>query len=170
VRNRLTVLVVAGLIGLVGVLIAMLECGTLRAPAPREAAPTREASSQRTPSPTVRTPGPRPALPAVAPPSPLVAERPSAAAGTKIVLTQIKVQKYVDEAYPAWVRAHPGAECPHQLSELNEYMDDKDPNDAWGRPIRMQCVALPTGGKGIKLVSSGRDAEFRSEDDIKFGP
>jgi hypothetical protein len=165
-----TVLVVAGIIGLLGVLVAMFERRTVREPAPQQVAPGREGSSQRAPSATVRTPGPRPALPPAAPAHAALAERPSARAETKLVLTQIKAQKYVDEAYPAWLRAHPGGECPRQLIELNDYMDDKDVNDAWGRPMRMQCVPLPTGAKGIKVVSSGRDAEFRSEDDIRFGP
>ena len=99
----------------------------------------------------------------------LAAERPSARNETRIVLTQIKLQKYVEEAYPKWQRAHPGQECPHQVIELTEYIDDKDANDAWGRPLRMRCgEALGSGAKGIRMISLGRDGE-RSEDDIKFG-
>jgi hypothetical protein len=163
--------VIAGsIIGLVAVLIAMFECGAFRRPVSEDAAPNRKVVSEPAPSPTERAPVPRPALPEVTPANTAPAERPSARAETKLVLTQIKVQKYVDEAYPAWLRAHPGMECPRKLIELNEYMDDKDANDAWGRPLRMRCgAALGSGAKGIKVTSFGRDGEA-SEDDIKFGP
>jgi hypothetical protein len=170
-----TVLLVAGIVTLVGVLVAMFEYGPLRRPVPGDAAPSREVSHQRARSPTERAAVARPVLPEAAPDSSAPAsaapaERPSTRAETKLVLTQIKVQKYVDEAYPAWLRAHPDKECPRQLIELNEYMEDKDANDAWGRPLRMFCGATLAGGaKGIKVVSRGRDGET-SEDDIKFGP
>jgi len=108
-------------------------------------------------------------LPQTAPANAAPADRPSTRAETKLVLTQIKVQKYVEEAYPAWLKAHPGEECPRQLIELNEYMEDKDTNDTWGRPMRMRCGAAPGSGvKGFKVISLGRDGEV-SEDDIKFG-
>jgi type IV secretory pathway VirB10-like protein len=166
-----SVLVVAGIIiGLVGVLVAMFECGALRRPVPEDAAPSRAVSTQRAPSPMERTPVPRPALPQAAPANAEPAVRPSARAVTKLVLTQIKVQKYVEEAYPAWLQAHPGEDCPRKLIELNEYMEDKDANDAWGRPLKMFCSrALKSGAKGIKVISLGRDGEQGSEDDIKFG-
>lgn len=83
-------------------------------------------------------------------------------------LTQIKVQKYVREAYPAWLQAHPGQTCPHRLIELNEFMDDSDANDAWGRPLKMFCGSdLPAGANRIEVLSLGRDAEEGTEDDIK---
>jgi hypothetical protein len=158
--------VVVGTIGLAGLLVARFECGARRRL--EDAAPAREVSSQRAPSPTQRTPVPRPELPQAPPIVEAPAERPSARAETKLVLTQIKVQKYVEEAYPAWRRAHPGQECPHRLIELTDYMEDKDANDGWGRPLRMFCGAvLPSGAKGIKVISYGRDGEA-SEDDIRF--
>ena len=154
-------------IALVGALVAMLECGSLGRPEP--AAPDREVSRQPVPSPTERTPVPRPALPQAAPGNAAPAETPAARAETKLVLTQIKVQKYVEEAYPAWLRAHPGKECPRQLIELSEYMEDKDVKDAWGRPLRMVCGTAPqSGATRIKVTSLGRDGEV-SEDDIRFG-
>lgn len=114
---------------------------------------------------------PRPALPQAQPAAPAPAEPRSVGVGVaeaKRKLTQSKVQKYVHEAYPAWLRAHPGEECPHQLIELNEYMEDKDANDAWGRPLRMFCGAARwAGAKTIEVISLGRDAEARTEDDIK---
>ena len=83
-------------------------------------------------------------------------------------LTQIKVQRYVHDAYPAWRQAHPGKECPQRLIELNEFMDDSDANDAWGRPLKMFCGEdLAVGAKGIEVLSLGRDAEQGTEDDIK---
>jgi hypothetical protein len=161
-------LVGAGIIVvLVGGLVAVFEFGALGRSEP--AAPDREVSTERVASPAARTPVPQPALPRAAPGNAAVVERPSARAENKLVFTQIKAQKYVEEAYPAWLKAHPGKDCPRKLIELNEYMDDKDVNDAWGRPMRMTCGAdLPSGAKGFKVVSYGRDGE-RSEDDIKFG-
>jgi len=160
--------VIAGiLVGLVGVLGAILECDALRRPAPEDPAPGREVAHQRARPPSGRTPVPRPALPQASPASAIPAERPSTRAETKLVLTQIKAQKYVEEAYPAWRKAHPGMECPRRLIELNAYMDDKDDNDAWGRRMKMQCGTASSGGTAFKVISYGRDGE-RSEDDIRF--
>jgi hypothetical protein len=147
-----------------------------------EAEPDRQVSGQRAPDPTERTPVPRPALPQAVPPvlpqaqpvepapaEPLSRGRlvPGATAANR-KFTQSKVQKYVHEAYPAWLRAHPGEECPHQLIELNEYMDDKNANDAWGRPLKMLCGAHRwAGAKRIEVISRGRDAEAGTEDDIR---
>lgn len=84
------------------------------------------------------------------------------------MVTQIRVQKYVEEAYPAWRKAHPGQECPHQLTELTEYTEDKGTSDAWGRPLRMVCGPSPqSGATHFKVISYGRDGEV-SEDDIRF--
>lgn len=135
------------------------------------AAPSREVSSQHAPSPTERTPVPRPALPQAKPAEPASAQPRFVGVGAAEAnrkLTQIKVQKYVREAYPAWLQAHPGQECPHRLIELNEYMEDSDANDAWGRPLKMFCGEdLAAGAKGIEVLSLGRDAEEGTEDDIK---
>jgi hypothetical protein len=158
-------LVVAGVVvALAAALLAMFGRGAPRPP--DDAAPGREAARQPSPSPIERAPAPQPALPQ--PPHTTPAERPSARAETKIVVTQMRVQKYVDEAYPAWRHAHPGKECPGHLTELTEYTDDKDTNDAWGRPLRMVCGPTPqSSATHIKVISYGRDAEV-SEDDIKF--
>jgi hypothetical protein len=163
-------LVAGGLIVGSAVLVATLERGAFRRSVPEDAAPGRKVLSA--PSQKERTPVPPPSLPAPSSPAPsnaALAERPSARSETKLVLTQIKAQKYVEEAYPAWRRAHPGQDCPQKLIELNEYMEDKDANDAWGHPMRMRCSATQeSGAKGIKVTSYGRDGE-RSEDDIRFG-
>lgn len=138
-----------------------------------DAAPGREVSSQGAPSRTEQDRPARPALPQAQPAEPAPARPRSVGVGAAEAnrkLTQIKVQKYVHEAYPAWLRAHPGEECPHQLIELNEYMEDKDANDAWGRPLKMLCrAALSGGAKRLKVISLGRDAERGTEDDITAG-
>jgi hypothetical protein len=137
-----------------------------------QAEPGREVASQRALLPAERTPVARPALPQARPAEPAAPAEPRSmgvgAAEANLKLTQIKVQKYVHEAYPAWRQAHPGKECPQRLIELNEYMADSDANDAWGRPLKMFCGEdLAVGAKGIEVLSLGRDAEEGTEDDIK---
>ncbi len=139
--------------------------------------PSREVSSQRAPSSTEQHRAARPALPQAKPAEPAPAQPQLdgyprfvgvGAAEANRKLTEIKVQKYVHEAYPAWRHAHPGKECPQRLIELNEYMEDKDANDAWGRPLKMFCGEDRwRGAKGIEVISLGRDAEAGTEDDIK---
>jgi hypothetical protein len=151
------------------VVIAGFECGALRRPAHEDAAPGREVSSQRAPSPTAQAAVPRPALPQANPVEPSPAERPldTITGEDKRTRTNIKVDRYVHEAYPAWRQAHPGQECPKQLSELNEYIHESDAKDGWGRSLRMYCGAARWAGKKrIEVISSGRDAQLRTEDDI----
>jgi hypothetical protein len=167
-RRRIVLVVAAVILGLVGGLVAMFEWGSPGQPVSEGVVPEREVSSQRARSPAKRTAMPQLAAPQEGPASAAPGERASGRNETKIVLTQIKVQKYVEEAYPAWLRAHPGQECPRKLIELSEYMEDKDIHDAWGRPLRMRCGTALRSGKGIRVMSLGRDGET-SEDDIKFG-
>ena len=168
---RIALVVGAALVALV--VIAGFELGAFRGPAHEDAAPSRE----RAPSPTAQAaaqrPAPRPALPQAQPQANPVeppAERPSLGAITgedKRTRTHIKVDRYVHEAYPAWREAHPGQECPKQLSELNEYIHESDAKDGWGRPLRMYCGAARWAGKKrIEVISPGRDAQIRTEDDI----
>lgn len=153
------------------VLDAMYECGALRRPVHDDAQPGRDVSRQRALSPTEHNRAARPALPQAQPAEPAPAQPRFVGVGAAEAnrkLTQIKVQKYVHEAYPAWLRAHPGQACPHRLIELNEFMEDSDANDAWGRPLKMFCGEdLAAGAKGIEVISLGRDAEDGTEDDIK---
>jgi hypothetical protein len=173
VDPRTVLVVTAVILGPVVVLVAMFESGALRRPMHEDAEPSREISSRLAPSPAERKPVPRPALPQAqpAPAEPAPAEPRSVGVGAAEAqrkLTQSKVQKYVHQAYPAWLRAHPGEECPHRLIELNEYMEDKNAKDAWGRPLRMFCGAARwAGAKRIEVISLGRDAEAGTEDDIK---
>jgi hypothetical protein len=172
-----TVLVAAVILGLVVVagFVHLVQGGDA---GEDDAAPGREVASQRAPSPTERKPVARPALPQARSAEPVQATPAEPApAGPRFVgvgaaeanrkLTQIKVQKYVHEAYPAWRQAHPGKECPKRLIELNEFMEDKDANDAWGRPMKMFCGEdLGWNAKGIEVLSAGRDAQEWTEDDI----
>ncbi|HSS03348.1 MAG TPA: prepilin-type N-terminal cleavage/methylation domain-containing protein [Kofleriaceae bacterium] len=81
---------------------------------------------------------------------------------------KIKVKKYAYEAYPSWSAAHPEKGCPEKLSDLNEYMNDNDSNDAWGKPLKMMCGAsLPPGARGIAVMSAGEDGKEGTPDDIK---
>src|SRR3954470_12211919 len=89
-------------------------------------------------------------------------------AGSKVDITKLKLKKYAYEAYPSWSASHPDKACPGSITELNEYMNSNDSNDAWGRPIRMMCgTNMPAGAKGIALVSLGEDGKEGNEDDLK---
>lgn len=82
--------------------------------------------------------------------------------------TRIKLKKYAFEAFPSWSAAHPDKACPDKLADLNEYMNNNDVNDSWGKPIRMLCgQSMPPGAKGIALVSLGEDGKEGTEDDLK---
>jgi hypothetical protein len=136
--------------------------------------PDRELAHQPAPAPTLPSQVPQPALPQEPTPEPLpTSGRPAnvGAPGMARKLAQItraKVEKYVHEAYPAWLKAHPGEICPHQLSELNEFMGESNANDGWGKPLKMYCGAvLGSSGKRIEVISLGRDGERGTEDDIR---
>src|SRR5437667_288484 len=69
-----------------------------------------------------------------------------------------QVQKYANEAYPMWQRAHPDKACPDSFSDLNEYMNGHSGLDPWGNPYKLMCGPnLPPGAKGIAVMSLGRD-------------
>jgi hypothetical protein len=86
----------------------------------------------------------------------------------KVDTTKIKLKKYAFEAYPSWSASHPDKACPDKLSDLNEYMNNEDSNDSWGKPIRMLCGQnMPPGAKGIALVSVGEDGKEGTPDDLK---
>lgn len=88
--------------------------------------------------------------------------------GSKVDITKIKLKKYAFEAYPSWSTSHPDKACPAEISELNEYMNNNDSNDSWGRPIKMLCGAeLPAGAKGLAVMSVGEDGKEGTPDDLK---
>lgn len=87
---------------------------------------------------------------------------------SKVDTTKIKLKKYAFEAYPSWSAAHPDKSCPDKLADLNEYMNNNDSNDSWGRPIKLFCGGnLPAGAKGLAVMSLGEDGKEGSEDDLK---
>lgn len=89
-------------------------------------------------------------------------------AGSKVDITKMKLRKYAYTAYPAWASTHSDKPCPGSITELNEYMNSNDSNDAWGRPIKLLCGAsLPAGAKPIGLTSAGEDGKDGTEDDLK---
>ncbi|TMQ11842.1 MAG: prepilin-type N-terminal cleavage/methylation domain-containing protein [Deltaproteobacteria bacterium] len=82
--------------------------------------------------------------------------------------TKIKLNQYANEAFPQWAAAHPDKGCPDKLTDLNDFMNSNDANDAWGRPIKMMCGAsLPPGVKGLATLSMGEDGKEGTEDDVK---
>ena len=89
-------------------------------------------------------------------------------AGSKVDITKLKLKKYAFEAYPSWSAAHPDKGCPEKLADLNEYMNNEDSNDAWGKPLKMMCgQTLPPGARGIAVMSSGEDGKEGTADDLK---
>jgi prepilin-type N-terminal cleavage/methylation domain-containing protein len=85
----------------------------------------------------------------------------------RIETTQLKLELYANQAFPAWAMAHPQAMCPEQLADLAEYANGRDANDAWGNPIKMLCgAALPRGAHHIALVSVGPDGKDGTSDDL----
>jgi prepilin-type N-terminal cleavage/methylation domain-containing protein len=88
--------------------------------------------------------------------------------GSKVDITKIKLKKYAFEAYPSWSTTHPDKQCPEKLSDLNEYMNNDDSNDSWGRPLTMLCgTNLPAGARGLAVTSAGEDGKEGTPDDLK---
>jgi hypothetical protein len=64
--------------------------------------------------------------------------------------------------------AHPQAMCPERLADLDDYMNKRDTDDAWGNPIELLCGAnLPPGAHHIALVSAGPDGKEGTDDDLR---
>ena len=86
----------------------------------------------------------------------------------KIQTTQMKLEMYANQAFPAWSMAHPQAMCPERVTDLAEYANGRDADDAWGNPIKLLCGAsLPPGARHIALVSTGPDGKEGTDDDLK---
>jgi prepilin-type N-terminal cleavage/methylation domain-containing protein len=86
----------------------------------------------------------------------------------KVDTTKLKLQQIANDAYPQWSMAHPDKACPDKPSDLSEYMNSSDLNDAWGKPLKILCgPSLPPGAKGIAVMSSGPDQKEGTEDDLK---
>ena len=79
---------------------------------------------------------------------------------SKVHIAEDTVKKYAYEAYPSWSQAHPDKQCPAQLTDLNEYMNNKDIKDPWGNDYRLYCGAsLPAGAKGLAVKSLGENGK-----------
>jgi prepilin-type N-terminal cleavage/methylation domain-containing protein len=80
---------------------------------------------------------------------------------SKVKLTDIKVKKFANEAFPQWSMANPSKACPANLTELTKYMNDQGTdatNDAWGKPLKMYCgQAMPPGVSGFAVSSFGEN-------------
>ena len=86
----------------------------------------------------------------------------------RIQTTQMKLEMYAHQAFPAWSMAHPQAMCPERLADLADYANGRDAKDAWGTPIKMMCGASrPPGAHHIALVSAGPDGKEGTDDDIQ---
>jgi len=87
---------------------------------------------------------------------------------SKVHIAEDTVKKYAYEAYPSWSQAHPDKACPAVLTDLNEYMNNKDIKDPWGNDYTLFCGAnLPAGAKGLAVMSNGEDGKNGTADDIK---
>lgn len=87
---------------------------------------------------------------------------------SKVDIARATVKKYAFEAYPSWSAAHPDKACPASLTDLNEYMNNKDSKDPWGNDFKMMCGQnLPAGAKGLAVSSPGEDGKEGTADDIQ---
>src|ERR1700690_1326994 len=58
-------------------------------------------------------------------------------ADSKVKIANMAVRKYADDAFVQWSMAHSDKGCPDQLSDLNEYMNNRnDIKDPWGHPYK----------------------------------
>jgi len=89
---------------------------------------------------------------------------------SKTKVARIAVRKYAFEAYPQWAAEHSGKKCPAKLADLNQWMnqDDPEPKDPWGNPYVMVCGdSAPAGAKGFGVVSYGEDGKPGGTEDAK---
>jgi general secretion pathway protein G len=86
---------------------------------------------------------------------------------SKVDITKLKLNQYANEAFPSWSTNHPDKACPEKLSDLNEYMNNNDANDAWGRPMKLLCPPPPGVKGGLGVTSMGEDGKEGTPDDLK---
>jgi len=78
-------------------------------------------------------------------------------------------KKLAFEAYPQWsMKPSNQGKCP-TTSDLAEYVNQKaDFNDPWGNPYIIKCGGdLPSGARGIGVLSKGEDGKEGTGDDFK---
>jgi general secretion pathway protein G len=89
-------------------------------------------------------------------------------ASSKVDVARATVKKYAFEAYTQWSMRNSGKQCPDDLAELNEYMNNKDIKDPWGQDYQKLCGdQLPAGAKGMAVFSMGEDGKPNTADDVK---
>jgi hypothetical protein len=88
---------------------------------------------------------------------------------SKADIAKATVRKYAYEAYPSWAEEHVDAICPRSLTDLNEYMNNKDTLDPWGHPYFFTCgvMVVPAGVRGVWVTSAGEDGSFGTRDDVR---
>jgi hypothetical protein len=79
---------------------------------------------------------------------------------SKADVARATVRRYVYEAYPSWLAAHPDQSCPADLDALNEYMNNKDTLDPWANHYTMTCGPL------LVVASAGEDGQLGTSDDV----
>jgi prepilin-type N-terminal cleavage/methylation domain-containing protein len=82
--------------------------------------------------------------------------------------TQRAVVKQWADAYVMWARRNTG--CPKSLDDLAQYVNKKDTNDVWGRPLQFFCGdSLPATARslGFAVMSVGQDGQPNTADDLK---
>jgi hypothetical protein len=87
-------------------------------------------------------------------------------AQTKEGIARETVTKYAYEAMPSWQRARPDAVCPARLADLNEWMNNKDIRDPWGRDYGWHCHSSSGVVTRFAVTSAGPDETFGTRDDI----
>ncbi len=88
---------------------------------------------------------------------------------TREEVARMTVMKYALEAMPSWLSTHPGRACPDHLADLNDWMNNRDTVDPWGRDYRWACRHL--GAPQLLFVASaGPDGRFGTSDDIGSDP
>lgn len=81
--------------------------------------------------------------------------------------TRMLVQQFADDAYPRWRADNRGEQCPSDLSELLEYLNADETEDAWGNELVMRCGDDAPEGRSFGVMSVGEDGEEGTEDDIR---
>ncbi|MEO8700525.1 MAG: hypothetical protein ABI867_10800, partial [Kofleriaceae bacterium] len=95
-------------------------------------------------------------------------QTPDAEAPVPASRTQLIVSKYVSDVYPVWLTKNPTKPCP-TIAELAAFVSpDAVTTDEWEKPLVVLCGKdLPTGAKGIAIISVGPDGKLGTPDDLK---
>lgn len=85
---------------------------------------------------------------------------------SKAEIARSTVRKFAFEAYPQW-SARPGARgCP-AITDLTEWMNNKDTKDPWGNEYVVKCGGDLPQGTNFGVMSFGPDGKDGTGDDLK---